>query len=496
MPKHQQSLPLSGITSNQALAIGYQAIKNLQWNIMYAGENMLQAYTPKTLSSKGQQILLTVEGDILSISSEMVNDELLDLSGRNKKNTAALAAAFEAAKASTSPETLSGNLQAIEELKIATQEAAAAQLRHADEIDKAMNLSDSNLYVTYAIIAINVIIFILMAVNGAGLIVAEGTEHIRWGSNFSPLTLSGDWWRLVTNIFIHFGIIHLAMNMYCLYTVGVYLEPMLGKLKYTTAYLCTGVLASVVSLWWHSDGVNSAGASGAIFGLYGLFLALLTTNLIPKQVRQPLLQSIGIFVVYNLVYGMKSGVDNSAHIGGLLSGFIIGYLYAIGIKKEKEGVAMNWLIPAVIIITMAAAGSFLSSNAETPEKRNAALAELKELGYKDGDKFNDKIQALSNLEDKALQFYRDSLTEEQLQVKLKEEAIPIWELAENLGKEMQKLDVSVEMHKKADAVVEYMSLRKRETELVVGILGKKADSNEAQLDSVRSKIDEVKERLK
>jgi len=161
-------------------------------------------------------------------------------------------------------------------------------------------------------IAINVLVFILMAMDGAGIMDLNPMVHIKWGSNYLPLTLSGDWWRVITSTFIHFGIIHLLMNMYCLYMAGVYLEPMLGKLKYITAYLCTGILASIISLWWHRDiaEYNSAGASGAIFGMYGLFLALLSTNLIPKQMRMPLLQSIGIFVVYNLAYGMKAGVDN------------------------------------------------------------------------------------------------------------------------------------------------------------------------------------------
>ncbi|HEV7622240.1 MAG TPA: rhomboid family intramembrane serine protease, partial [Flavisolibacter sp.] len=81
------------------------------------------------------------------------------------------------------------------------------------------------------------LVFILMVMNGAGLMVPESLVHIKWGSNYTPLTESGDWWRLLSNIFIHFGIIHLLMNMYCLYMAGVYLESILGKVKYIVAYL-------------------------------------------------------------------------------------------------------------------------------------------------------------------------------------------------------------------------------------------------------------------
>src|SRR5689334_12007874 len=92
--------------------------------------------------------------------------------------------------------------------------------------------------------------------------------------------------RMITNVFVHIGILHLLFNMYGLYFVGRFLEPMLGKVRYITAYFCAGVIASLVSLYWHrNENIVSAGASGAIFGMYGVFLALLTTHLIPKSVR-------------------------------------------------------------------------------------------------------------------------------------------------------------------------------------------------------------------
>jgi rhomboid protease GluP len=113
------------------------------------------------------------------------------------------------------------------------------------------------------------------------------------------------------------------------------LEPYLGRTRFITAYLLTGIFASVVSLWWHDNSV-SAGASGAIFGMYGVFLAMLTTHIIDKAARGPMLRSIGIFVVYNLAGGMKSGIDSAAHIGGLLSGIGIGYIYCISLGQSQD----------------------------------------------------------------------------------------------------------------------------------------------------------------
>ena len=249
MPKHEQTISPVNPDTETTLAISYQAFKDLNWDILFAGEYKLLAQTIKKWNSNRQDVIVSVNGSELSVTSEMIKDELVDITGKNKKNVQAFIQAFETARNNITTEKAAINKQAIIELRSATEIAVKQDIQEAEEIDQAMNLSGSNLYVTYGIMAINVLMFVLMAINGAGIVETNGLIHIKWGSNYSPLTLSGDWWRLVTNVFIHFGIIHLVMNMYCLYIVGVYLEPMLGKTKYITAYLCTGVLASLVSLW-------------------------------------------------------------------------------------------------------------------------------------------------------------------------------------------------------------------------------------------------------
>jgi len=495
MPKHEQTIALTNVDVDTALAIGYQAMKNLSWTVPFAGENKLLGNTPKDWKTNTLQILLTVENNSLTVRSEMTSGESFDMLGKNKKAVTTFIQAFETAKTSIDEDTIAHNKNAINVLREATVKAAAQEEQQAAEIDKAMNLSGSNLYVTYTIIAINVLVFVLMVLDGAGIMATNQYVHIRWGSNYSPLTLSGDWWRLITNVFIHFGIIHLLMNMYCLYMAGVYLEPMLGKIKYTVAYLCTGILASIASLWWHNQGVNSAGASGAIFGMYGLFLALLTTNLIPNAVRQALLQSIGIFVVYNLVYGMKSGVDNAAHVGGLVSGFIIGYIYVYGIKKEKQEQKVQWIIPLVVLLTIGGAYGYLGQNKIDPEQRNAVMNEMKESSYNDTEKFNDKYNEFVELQDKALSVFSDTTigSDEMLQQKLNQISLPLWQKAELLVKEMQQMDVSTIFHKKADNLSKYLQLRKEEIKVINEM---KTPADRQKVQEIRDKIDSVVESLK
>ena len=490
MPKKEQVFAINNLDKETALAISYQALKNLKWDILFAGEEKLLGQTIKKWNANPQHVFITHKGSELDVSSEMIKDELLDITGKNRKNIAAFFAAFEAAKNNVSDDTIEANKAAITELRLITAAAAEQEQKDAEEIDQAMNLSGSNIYVTYGIIAINVLVFILMVVNGAGLFEPNGYVHLKWGSDYAPLTLSGDWWRLVTNVFIHFGIIHLAMNMYCLYTVGVYLEPMLGKAKYTAAYLCTGVLASIVSLWWHNNPVNSAGASGAVFGMYGLFLALLTTSLIPKAVRQPMLQSIVIFVAYNLFYGLKGGVDNAAHVGGLISGFVIGYIYVYAIKKEKQEQKLQWITPAVVVLTLGIAFNYLQQNKAGDAVRTAALNEVQAAGFKDNDRYNAVLNEIVTIEDKAVAPLSDTaLSDSELKNKIENTCFPLWSQAENKLKQMQKYDVSPNMQKKAIMLLEYVQLRRKE----LGVFNKMIETQDQQnlipeLSKVRENI--------
>lgn len=127
------------------------------------------------------------------------------------------------------------------------------------------------------LIAINILIFILMALSGISLLEPKVIELLQWGADFGPLTLTGDWWRTLTCNFVHIGVLHIVMNMYALFYIGILLEPMLGMRRMFSAYLLTGLCSAIASLLWHPETV-SAGASGSIFGLYGIFLAFLCFN--------------------------------------------------------------------------------------------------------------------------------------------------------------------------------------------------------------------------
>lgn len=497
MPKYEQVVPFNKIDKEKVLAIGYQAMQQLNWDISFVVEDSLVGNTKKNWKTKGQQIVLTVAGSSFTVTSNMVNGELSDISGKNKKNVAAFINAFEIVKDTVEAPKIEALKNDVEMLRAGTIKTVEDDAKEEAAMNEAMHMAGSNLFATYSIMAINLLVFILMVVNGAGLFEPDGYVHIKWGSNYTPLTLSGDWWRLITNIFIHFGFIHLAMNMYCLYTVGIYLEPMLGKVRYLTAYLCTGVLAGIVSLWWHKEWVNSAGASGAIFGIYGLFLALLTTKLIPEKIRKTLLLSIGIFVAYNLIYGLKSGIDNSAHVGGLVTGFVFGYGIVYSIKKEKEKLPVAWMIPAIALLTVLITYVYLAQNKIPLAERTIAINELKTASYKDNEKFNKSLARFDEIHRVINDLVGDtSFTDEIFKNKIDTIGFPQLQQAAQLISASNKYDISPASHKKADKLLQYIALRKNELELLKQMIEtKNTDELMPQLNNIRTKSNVVFEEV-
>lgn len=493
MPEKKETITVNGYSSSHIIALAVGTCEKLNWNTKYAGENILVAYTPRSWNKWDLEITVEAAENQLTVTSKQIHNESFDMAGRNKKRIAEFLAAFNEVKSRATDHKIEGWSDKINGLQQSTIIAAQEEVKQAEEINKVMNPGSSNLYITYGIIAINVLMFVAMVVDGAGIMELNPLVHIKWGSNFTALTLTGDWWRLFTSVFIHFGVIHILMNMYALFMISVYLEPMLGKIKFITAYLCTGVFAGLVSLWWHKEGTNSAGASGAIFGMYGVFLALLTTKLIPQAMRKGLLQSIGVFVVFNLIYGMKGGVDNSAHVGGLVSGFIIGYLYWFAItKKETQSGVVKFIIPAILIITFTSAYYYLTDNKMSDEVRNSIVTEVGDSKYKDHALFTDKYNEFVEWQDKATPVLSDTtLTIPEFKKIIADISYPAWNKADSLLSEMDKLNVSPNAHKKVSILKQYTELRR--TELM--LRDKLNDTNDEivmnQLNSTIQEIDKL-----
>jgi rhomboid protease GluP len=497
MPSKKQEFSYPGRTTDQLLQLAYGAFLKLGWTPKYAGPDAMIGYTPRSWNKYDDEVLIEAKDGGIVVTSSLVHNESFDLMGKNKKHIRDFITAFDKINSS---EPNPAWIEEIEKLRQQTVDTVTKEVKEAEEINKVMNIAGANLYATYAIIAINVIVFILMAIDGAGIFAPNALTHIKWGSNYTPLTLSGDWWRLITSTFIHFGIIHLAMNAYALYMAGVFLEPMLGKIKYLVAYLSTGIFAGIISLWWHKDGVNSAGASGAIFGMYGVFLALLFTNLIPKQMRSSLLQSIGIFVVFNIVYGMRSGIDNAAHIGGLVSGLIIGLIFYPILKNNNPKNATGIALIAIIAVTALSTWLYLKNpgNEINQEVRQQALNEIEDGDYPDSEVYLSKLKVFSELETEALAPFNESpaLEDSVLSKKLNSISSEKWDRASAILQKAATYNVSVKQKKKAEMLIEYVMARKEQIKAIDQLLKDPSPENNQKFNEINKKVTDKLQQLK
>lgn len=191
-------------------------------------------------------------------------------------------------------------------------------------------------FATPLIVDLNLMVYLVMVFAGYGVISFKSTDLLNWGANFRPLILEGQYWRLLTNTFLHGGLMHIAANLCGLLFVGAILEPVLGKWQFLLIYLITGIAGSIASVYWHEAAV-SVGASGAIFGLYGFFLACLLLKVFPPEIGRVFMITTVVFVGFNLVMGFAgAGIDNAAHVGGLVSGFLIGLTLTKQLKRKVE----------------------------------------------------------------------------------------------------------------------------------------------------------------
>lgn len=194
---------------------------------------------------------------------------------------------------------------------------------------------------TIVLIALNTLVFLLMVFRGVSFVSPSAESILPWGANYGPLTLSGQWWRLFASLFIHSGIVHIAMNMFVLLSIGPFIESLCGRVVFLLLYLISGVGGDAGSLFWHPT-IVSAGASGAIFGLYGALLGLLAMHrrTIAPDVLKSLSKSGLTFVGYNIFFSLLPGVDMAAHLGGLVAGFLLA-LFLVQ-RDPKANRRLGW----------------------------------------------------------------------------------------------------------------------------------------------------------
>jgi membrane associated rhomboid family serine protease len=235
---------------------------------------------------------------------------------------------------------------------------------------------------TYVLTGINIAVFVLMVVNGVSPTAPTGEQLVHWGANVGLFVLADhQWWRLVTSTFVHSGIIHIATNMWCLYNLGLLGEPLMGSFGVVAAYLLTGVVGNLLSVALHPGavsgghvldyGVISVGASGAVFGLAGVLIPLLGSKLLPVDRTEVarLRRSVIYFAVLNFVIGFGADafkspirIDNMAHLGGFLSGILLGVLLVPKLGSDRTlWMRRQWLAFGSVLLLILLGARFIAS---------------------------------------------------------------------------------------------------------------------------------------
>jgi rhomboid protease GluP len=209
-------------------------------------------------------------------------------------------------------------------------------------------------WATYGLIAANVAMFAVELASGAGLGGPDPQRMLALGADFGPLTCAGQGWRLLTAMFLHWGVIHIGMNMACLYQVRV-VERMMSRAEFLALYFASGLVGGLASVAIHPLSV-SAGASGAVFGMFGAFTGVMVVrrDRIPPDAWRRTMRSLGLFFGINLVFGLSQrSIDLSAHLGGLATGFAGAYVLA---KTERP--SSRPLLRALLVLGLGCALAF------------------------------------------------------------------------------------------------------------------------------------------
>jgi rhomboid protease GluP len=242
--------------------------------------------------------------------------------------------------------------------------------------------------VTVVLLAGNLAVFGAMLAHGAGLLHSPNDVQLAWGANFGPATSDGEWWRLGTAMFVHFGLLHLAVNMWALWDSCRLVERLYGHARFLAIYGAGGVAGNLFSLLAHGDRAVSGGASGAIFGAYGALMVWLwreRRQIHPIEFRW-LFGGAAAFAAATVAMGLLiPGIDNAAHLGGLVCGALAGraLFTPISARSPAPG-AGRWAAAAALIGAVTALVAALPPPGYRWREEQKARTEIREFLAEEG----------------------------------------------------------------------------------------------------------------
>ncbi|WP_099158506.1 rhomboid family intramembrane serine protease [Virgibacillus ndiopensis] len=224
-------------------------------------------------------------------------------------------------------------------------------------------------FLTYLLLLINIVMFIMLEMKAGG---SQSTENlVNFGAKYNPAIIDGEWWRIITSMFLHIGLLHLFMNMLAVYYLGNTSERIYGSWRFLVIYFLAGIGGGLASFAFTFN--VSAGASGALFGLFGalLYFGLLYKKIFLQTMGKGLLILIGINIVFGFSFPQ---IDNGAHIGGLITGFVASAI--VGLPKKRK---MFTQICAFVLYVLITGGLIIFGVHNNINSANYQLVKIDEL---------------------------------------------------------------------------------------------------------------------
>ena len=446
-PLTEEEISYRQLSKSQFLVLAESSLRKNGWSVEVLSQYGITARTAPTIKNPGERIVIRLKDSKYKITSYSLGNVVFDR-GINEKNIASFKETLKEAIRFANLETINLNyLELSDYISENKHPLLRVPTSAKDQFNQAVKnvFPQKSLSVTNIIIAINILINFGMILSGLDFFTPDVVKLIDWGANVRSHTLDGEWWRLISCTFLHYGILHIAMNMWVLYDIGNFVESIIGKLKFIGAYLLSGIAGSITSLWWH-DQVVGVGASGAIFGLFGVFLAINATGHIDRVFKQKMQRNILFFVFFSLGIGwVVPQFDNAGHIGGLIGGIITGLFLLPGLLHRGPIVLRNYPILFAALILFPATSLVLSFTSNWPVH------------------YDRSIDQFSKNEEKAMEYYgfSDETAPEAKISFLKNTGIQLWDDNISIAREIKQLyGLPPEYIKRARLLEQYALLRK------------------------------------
>jgi rhomboid protease GluP len=464
---YQLETNLQNLSTADYLACGKKAFQQLGWKLIDESPTSIVAVTPVAWQQNqwGETVTVEIANDMAIVTGKRTGKFPFD-GGRNKENVQRYLEQFTEV------------MQEQDQILPANASSKVYQRRYRTLKWWEKLLPRPNFFITPMLILINIGFYVENLGDGVHWLNPTADSLAGWGANVKSVTGGAEqYWRLFTYMFLHAGIIHLLVNMTALAIIGLKLEPAIGTARFGACYIASGVLAGFASYLWNEN-VISTGAAGAVFGMYGVFVALFATKMIERRVPRLLLVSAIAFVLYNAAYGIFGGIDNAANIGGLISGILTGYLMYFFIRSQIF--SNEWMQGSATVATILVALLLTVTFIRDP--------------YRD---FGRALEDFSVYEKEAMTFYGLPVqTKDYVAIShLHSNTIPNWKKCQTELQKLEKLKLPPRLVERKNWLTQYVDLHLRLSQRYIDKLGEYTQAYDEEIADMEFALEALTEQL-